>query len=421
MELKINKSVTSLNIGVFWDPPWIRQLWRNGSKPGIFMEYLKLICISLLADCRFVEAETTEYGYFENGSWHGILKDIIDGKYNTTFPSFSPTPERSELFDFSDLVFHLPFVLFTRIAGPLEFSIWNFLVFHWSVWICFLFLSIFIGTFYAFSESRHKHKLKKVLAKSFNNCLDAFPLMSSVNESPEVVFLSANFLILFWSLMTVIITGVYASRLLSDMTRPQSNRPFTDFNTFVTCVEEKNCRLATNALSNSNIQEIYNSSLDVLNRLKAALVDNPIIEDSEYNILQLMLKTKHQYVTWYTSYAYFAEMTEQNRNCLYTMVLTEWVDLMAFPFLKNSTLLKKLNSKISTLNEMGVLQRIFNEYVGTEQNCQEKSIEGSKPMKFTSMAGLLLIIAIGGILAFLSFIVEIVYYQLIKIYKNHIW
>ncbi len=54
------------------------------------------------------------YGTLKNGNWTGIVRELIDGEYDTTFPDFTPMEERLRVIDVSYPVFRTQTAFMTR-------------------------------------------------------------------------------------------------------------------------------------------------------------------------------------------------------------------------------------------------------------------------------------------------------------------
>lgn len=397
-----------LNIGFFWDPPWIEEKWQKDRKPGIFVEYLKLICSSLKADCRYSNSDNVDYGYYDNGSWHGLIREIADGIFDISVPNFTPSLERLEIVDFSDVVYRTPLILVTKATEQSDLSLSNLMGFHWIVWICFLLTCALIAFYFTIVEiSCGKRNLHPAMIKGVKTCVDTCSFISNQSQNSDTVYISLKLVITLWALMATVIGGAYSSFLLSNMLRMKSDPPFKDFETFIECVEMKKCRLATNELSLSHIKEIFTSDTDTFERLRKALRNNPIIEMQGKVLLDRILKSKSEYITWYTEYSFYMALTESNKNCLYAKVNTPWSDTLAFPLTKNSTIKKYLNAKIALFNEMHVIQKLYNNYVRREYDCKITRLEGTQPITLTSIIGLFLVLFGGSLLSVIVFVYEL--------------
>ncbi len=56
------------------------------------------------------------YGTFVNGTWIGVIGDIINGLFDTSFPVFTPLEARLNVIDFSQAVLGSSTTFMTRYA-----------------------------------------------------------------------------------------------------------------------------------------------------------------------------------------------------------------------------------------------------------------------------------------------------------------
>lgn len=406
----INKTLTPLKVGIFVDPPWINENWENSTNKdrGILIDLLDIFCQMMNAKCELIKAPSPGYGDFTNGTWHGMVKYISENLFNLSFPGYTPTQQRFEVIDFSDRVYKVPLVLVTRAADPKSLSLWSFMAFHWSVWLLLLGASTFMGVFMAFIEINQWNP-KKFVTRGFIRCLDSFAIMSNQGLEVEMVRISVRLLVTFWALATLVLGGVYSGHLLSFMIGTRPGLPFKDFDTFSICVEMRKCRLVAHSMSISFIQSIFTSPDPAFVRINKSIPYNPIkVVPNEHELVQLILDTKDVYLTWYTSHPQFMDVTHSNKKCLYSTVDSTFTDDMAFPLPKNSSIKENLNINVTYIMAMGIPDKIYNDYIGVEGECTPKKVDDSnnKPLPFTSIIGLLFILACGGVLGFGALICE---------------
>lgn len=415
----VNDSVEHLTVGVFVDPPWVNEEWENETEPGILIEVLQLVCQMIKVKCDLITAPVFGYGDYTNGSWHGMVKYIAENTFHLSFPGFTPTQQRYEVIDFSDYVYSVPLVLATRNSDPAGLSLWRFMAFHWSVWLCLLVSSAFVGMFLACIEMT-RWNTKRYFTKSFVRCLDSFAIMSNQRTEIETIRISVRLLIAFWSLATLILGGVYSGHLLSFMIAFHNGLPFSDFQSFSDCIETKQCQLTAPSTSISYIQDIFTSTDTLLVRLNKSLTLNPlIIIPDQMEMFDSITQWKGPHLVAYVSHPEFMQLTNNNKNCYYSYVRSSFTDDMAFPLPKNFTMLKqKINFNLLQINSMGILGKIYNDYIGTEVDCNDKQIEGSKPLPFTSVVGLLFILACGGMFGLGGLICENIMFRCPLFYKK---
>lgn len=269
------------------------------SKPPIMLiEVVKIFCKFFQFNCQMQKAETNEYGYYENGRWNGMIGLIENNTYDISVPEFSNTIQRFSALDFTLPVFYSRIILVTRMPILRQRSVGSFLGFKWSVWLC-LILASFVISLALVTFTSHKNK-SQFLWTIFDRCTTLFFMITNQYSDMPIVYLYAKFLVLFWFLFTVIINGVYSGHMVSLLLKYETTVPFSDLDTFIICVKEQRCQLATNTLSKSYIQDVLNSTTDRSGQLRHALKKNPILIESNKNVLlhTILDSGKDIFITW---------------------------------------------------------------------------------------------------------------------------
>lgn len=149
-----NHASRVIKVGLIYNPPYSYGIdYANSSRPGFSIELLRVFCQLFSFRCIIQEANSTMYGRLLNGTWYGMIGQIIDNTFDISHPNFDPTEQRFQFVDFSLPLTYSPVLLVTRkptFYGN-NVNLLNSLVFHWTVWLCILLFAIYIGLFIKYS------------------------------------------------------------------------------------------------------------------------------------------------------------------------------------------------------------------------------------------------------------------------------
>lgn len=286
---------TTINVGLPYSPCGF-----NCSKPYFFRDIITLLCSQSDVSCNIEQVNTKDYGSFVNGTWRGMAGMVINGTYDIFF-SYMNTFDRFSVADFSLPAIYDPVLLITHKPVNIHLSMPGFMGLKWLVWLCIV-LTIFVISLILATTVSHKPTLK-FCHQAFKECTNLLSILA--NQSPyfHIIYVSTRFLITFWALCTVIISGFFSGQLLSSLVKLQTVVPFTDFDTFTLCIEQNQCQLITDSFSKDYMQEILYSNLSSFVRLRKSFKTNPvIIEPNDKLILRKILDpTNTKYMTWLKS------------------------------------------------------------------------------------------------------------------------
>src|SRR6202050_5537580 len=97
---------TTIHFGILLDPPYAYPCFNVHPcyKPGYGVEIIRAICGILSVPCKLTAVKHTMYGNNLAGEWQGMVRQIVDGEFDTSMPNFTPTPERLKIIQFSNPV-----------------------------------------------------------------------------------------------------------------------------------------------------------------------------------------------------------------------------------------------------------------------------------------------------------------------------
>lgn len=391
-----------LKVGVLTFPPFINECWRTCKNAGFIMDTVKLLCSTYNYSCVYIDSQDAG---IQNMSWTALVENVRDGLYDTTMPIISATPERYAMVDFSHTVFYMELFFVFRTPQPPQMSINRLMALQWNVWLCLILCMTIIGVILTLADI---HTIgKKCFSLIFWNCLDAFALFT--NQYPEMHLAHAGSQILmgFWAVSVLIVSGIYSGNLLNFLLRSKLDYPFHDFNTFIECLDQKECQLVLTSNSSSFAVMLNNTEVEQFARIMKALAkNNPTVSPSPANIIKDLLHVKDRYLVWFTTQAAFASITNDNVECLYTTVRSGYYDWYHFPLKKHSKFKKNIDQFALNLRATGWHAKLFTSYVKTNTICKSEKTNDGKPMPLSSMFSLLFILAIGYLFSSLIFFLE---------------
>lgn len=276
-----NTSRTTINVAVLLDPPAAmpcavdpKSTDKTCPLPGFAIEIAKLVCQTLKYDCKFIPSGTSVYGQQVDGQWQGLLGLLSNETpaYDTAPPRLTPTFERLQAVDFSAPYYHENYLLFTRQPRVLANSETLDLLaaFRWEVWFSAVGLLLFVVC----------HFLSHPSDKRRTDRLIGFVLRGRIRH---LRFHSKYLLSIIILMAFSILTAAYTGYLFSNRVAKREEPPFTDFDTFVDCVESRRCALATKTASfGYMVQFIEAGTSDGFKRLKKAVLGpsarNPLLQ-----------------------------------------------------------------------------------------------------------------------------------------------
>lgn len=159
-------AVKTLKIGVFVYPPYVNDCnvtvvydsKFSCENPGIGIELTQEVCRWLNLRCNFYFVKDAVFGSkTENESWTGMLGAIYAGKFDTSFPQYTPNPQR-----LADFAMTVPFINPEQsflIRNPAEIEgntnsdyMSILLPFNWLINVTFILAMLLVGSLLTWYE-----------------------------------------------------------------------------------------------------------------------------------------------------------------------------------------------------------------------------------------------------------------------------
>lgn len=387
---------STLRIGVVLDEPMSSTCslepvckWR-----GIAFEAAALVCEILSLTCEFELFDSYEYGKLdESGNWTGMTRALMDGRYDTSLPVFTPTYDRFQVLDFTQAYFFSNTVLVTRMPSSQSESAlmdWRILdSFDWGVWLAFVAAMVASGVLLALT-----HKLRK----------GTFELPDETYwQKPRPV--GDRLAFLTFSLITLVLSCAYNGATVCNKLQQQGTVPFSDILSMVECIENHECILTAPATSYSALNWLFEQGdKDPVypKRLTQALQSNPLIVqgDDDEGIMPKILRRTDIYYATIVPESVFLSQTDFNNGCKFYVVPVPFMDINAFAFPKTAIIpaRKKLEAMALVFQETGIARALENKYRLHDDVCEaaRKFVLPPRPMLLLrSVYAAVLIFAIG--------------------------
>lgn len=390
-----------LNVGLDVNPPLVNSCWANCSTPGILVEITLLLCAKYNYMCLFSDADSKA----NLNDMDNLVPYVSNGIINISVPFFTATTERLKLVDFSQVVFYNQIVLVTKMPRLSQQTLSDISIFNWKVWICLFVLTVIVGMLIACSEVG---ECKNVFSSAIFNIFELIYLLLNQAQRLKVRRSSSQILTIFFAFFALIITTIYSGKLLAKLLSRHRFHTFTDFESFMACMEMQQCKLIAQSNSLSFISQFYNANNTDFERIRLALDKNPVIVlPNAGDILDKIIQTEEYNLVWMTIEMIFYGETDGNANCSFVVIDTEMLDAMQFPVQKISGLLQKINKFVKEFKGSGIYSRIYNKYIKHNELClKSNDYPRGHALSVSTGYSLLLIIFIGSILSIAIFGLE---------------
>lgn len=256
-----------------------------------------------------------------------------------------------------------------------------------------------------------------MLHNFFVSCIDAFSVISNQGRINNVVNVSIGFLVSFWSVAVLILSGIYSGQLVSSLLYQNLKLyPFDNFESFVDCVENDSCKfIADNdSLSYSYLQKIFFSENNAYRRLMKALDSNKmIVTETVDEALKKISKEKDLYLVSVMAEIDYLLATDFNKDCIYKWVQFDYF-MHTFPMSKNFKFKKEINEFALFASQFGLFHKTYSKYLNTERDCKTYVLgESLRPINLVNFLGCLFILIIGIVVASVFLLFENAKYRLV--------
>jgi hypothetical protein len=369
---------------------------------GSLIDAINIICKSFPLNCSFVFGNESKFGtVYENGTVTGLVKAIQEGLFDTTFPVFATTYDRFKAVSFSHTFDVADIVAVTRAPETVETKIFQWHVvtsFHFTVWLALLSTIIFISS------------LIFVFDKIFELQYSIFEILRLIimsNFTTKLLRLySFRIIATWWILIMLVLNSAYTGVLFSKAVAQKDHLPFKDVESFVDCLERKNCRIVSYSTSISYLERVAaaNSSLNF--RFLAAIDKNPLKIVPIENIVDEIEKEKSHYLVSIGPKSTRLSWMRGNLGCKFHMIDIGINEFRTFPVAKNSSLLPILEKAALYFREFGLVDALNRKYDSSDL-CEKKPKRKFESVQFWGfISTAFCFYGIGIVICVVCFIVE---------------
>lgn len=411
-----------VSVGVFVYPPFINdcnvtQASSDQSfpcnKPGIGFEITYEACRFLNLTCHFHYVPQADFGsQDDHKNWTGMLGSIFEGRFDTSFPQFSPTETRLRDFILSLPIMQLPSAFLIRnpfINAP-EMSFVSFLMpFQWQVSLIFVIMMLIVGTLFTWYELKQGER-KRLGSIWLSRMINVVGL--AINQGAnDMVLTSATYVLMgIWALISVVFVGFYSAILLSTLLNTKHVLPFYDIPSFAACVQAGKCSWLTFSTHQRKYENIMSAEQGDLKQLRNAFEAHPPQVVPLNETVETIAKSPgHWLAFWQTE---IAAANLVGFNCNYLIVRDRSYEIEAFPFAKHNTKLMRLFNKAQQrFLEIGLMERITAKYIQTRvcESLTKNAEINVVPFPMRSLIGPIFIVTAGAIAGMISLACEIGY------------
>ena len=369
----------NLSIGVISDAPYANPCFTGGIFPtngkiltgtcqaGFGVEMALLACEIMGLVCQFTVVNHTDYGtnLTPDGSWNGMIGQILNGEFDTSLPAFNPTKERNKVIQFSPTAYYDENILLTNSPTVESFGITTIpKVFGWEVWMTILISVVVLALIGACIQQKKSSKIPLQLVEIMSGNVS-----SNMDKAGGGNF-SFPLLMLFWGFGSLLLASYFSSQIVASAIDSVVVRVIKNLDSFGNCLKSGGCQILTNQLSTSGFEKIHSAQPgDPFYRLKVGLEENPpklmpLLEAADETLMQKNGGKKLAVLTYR-----FNGINVLNGNiermCSFDIFPLGNMMIIAFPFRKHEPIARKFDDILFRLRRSGVSQKIYAKYFGT--------------------------------------------------------
>ncbi|XP_046564372.1 glutamate receptor ionotropic, kainate glr-3-like [Haliotis rubra] len=411
-------SVTSKKNGIktaysaLKSPGFIVKTIINGTAhyTGMTINLIKQMAKALNFSYVLLEPEDNEWGREINGSWTGVVGDLLSGRTDVIASPLAVTAERAVIMDFTVPYFYDTSCVVIKTPNNYDTK-WLILAtkFQHLVLVC-IFVSFVFSTIFLCVLEEVQPALWPVRNSMglWNRCSDtllvhfASLMANGISGCLLPVSLSGRLVMGAWWIFSLLTAAVYRGDIIAFLTAPRTTLPF---NTLAEMVAQEAYSWGT--LGGSAYETLFrNSSIlqykQVWEGMESRLASDPSVLSVDLNVHLDKVNTGH--------YAFITNtLTLKNwkvKNCDLRMLSDTFYPLMfAMVLPKNSSLTDILSKEIYRLRENGVIEYWYN-----QETSNVSCIASSHDMKKIDIVALLSVFyaaVIGISLALVALVGEI--------------
>ncbi|XP_057374584.2 glutamate receptor ionotropic, kainate 2-like [Daphnia carinata] len=362
----------------------------------------------------YVEPPDGAFGAFVNGSWNGLVRQVIYGEIDIVATAFSVTYPRSKLIDYSfpfsaePMSILIPYPrLDSTISGivrPFQYEVWIGII------LSILILALILWLISRFESRREAFRGKIGL---FDYFWFLFRVLANSNE--VIAFtLATRLIVTAWCLTAVVFVNSYTSSLVSYLMAPKFVPVIT---TLQSLADSKEISLMV--LKHTSVETtLFAATTGALAKIGALLQAHPenqlnSLENIEDQVYYQRKAFPHEETSLIVRIHDDLKATKQCRLAIAKEPL--YPDTHAFGLAKHSPLTKTFDRELIWLRQLGLLDHWKTAALPPPNRCSAPISRlrstPNKKLTLDSLSSAFLLYAVGVIASILVFVVELIFFK----------
>ncbi|XP_067682733.1 probable glutamate receptor [Haliotis asinina] len=402
----------TLRLGIKQSPGFIVKTIINGTVhyTGMTINLIKQMAKALNFSYILLEPEDNEWGREINGSWTGVVGDLLSGRTDVIASPLAVTAERAAILDFTVPYFYDTSCIVIKTPDN-DDTKWLILAtkFQHLVLVC-IFVSFVFSTifFCVLEEVQPAHWPVRKSIGLWNRCSDtllvhfASLMANGISGSLLPVSLSGRLVMGAWWIFSLLTAAVYRGDIIAFLTASRTTLPF---NTLTEMVAQDAYSWGT--LGGSAYETLFRNSStlqykQIWEGMESRLASDPSVLSVDLNVHLEKVNAGH--------YAFITNtLTLKNwkvKNCDLLMLSDTFYPLMfAMVLSQNSSVTNILSKEIYHLRENGVIEYWYNQET-SNVSCIA-SIHDMKKIDIIALLSVFYAAVIGVSLALVALVGEI--------------
>jgi ABC-type amino acid transport substrate-binding protein len=352
-----------------------------------------------------------QYGGITNGTWTGIIGEILYKNASFSMAALTNTKQRSTVIDFTYSYLDSGLTIMVQKADTS--NLWNFLTpFTWRVWLTLIgtifFMSVLMWAFdhlspYGFHRSYKDHQKNEMDYRSA--LLNSFRVLADQDAEPGRSF-STRIIILGYCLFSVIVLASYIANLAAALTTAKLNVKVTSLED----IKKYSYRFASVPASSAENFFLTNPNV-------ADLVNNIVYFNSLNDAIQGVRDGKVDAVVWNQNALQYAASRPPCDTLTVGDLFNPTNYGIALP--KGSNWTTPFNLAILSMREDGTIDNLYSKWWTAGAVCStDTSLSGS--LDLVNMGGLWVLLAIFIALGIIALIFENIYHLLFNMGRKRV-
>ena len=374
----------------------------KGEYGGYYVHLMDMFSEALNFSYIVIEPPDGEYGTLKNGTWSGMVKQLVDRKADIAV-HLTNNYERSLYTDIMNVAVQTDHygVIYAK-PKPTAMSLSIFMSpFHKYVWLSFCgILVLSIVTFHFSTKRQSSHFSQKL---GFMNFISMSTLNQGSTWSPSSH--SARIIYSCYSMGLIILMSTYTAFLVSVLAVQKPDIPFTTFKEVSENTDYKLGAIKGTAGTSFLLNQVSKDSSDMYSNLAKKLMKDIKQDPSVHfeDVEEILERFKSEKLAVWTSTTVFKEFASYSCDAALLDELGVGVSV-GLLFQKDSAYTESFKKVMQMIREGSLDISLQNKYWNKPKQCMEKN---TGPVALTNTYAVFYLLMIGVILAFVVLLIEI--------------